>query len=97
MGMSQEGITGLARGFELMLGTAIDADIWLQPMQKTLPPNAHVLGTFPGLLVSDLMSSSFPGWRVPVLKLLQTPLADSDEECGINHAIIQASTNGIRM
>ena len=27
------------------------------------------------------MSSSFPGWRVPVLKLLQTPLADSDEEC----------------
>ena len=48
MGMSPEGITGLARGFELMLGTAIDADIWLQPMQKTLPPNAHVLGTFPG-------------------------------------------------
>ena len=65
-------------------------------MQKTLPPNAHVMGTFPGVLVSDLMSSSFPRWLVPVLKLLQTPLADSDEECGMNHAIILASTNVTR-
>jgi hypothetical protein len=48
----------------------------------------YVMGAFPGVLVSDLMSSSFPGWLVPVLKLFQTPLADSDEECGMNHAII---------
>jgi hypothetical protein len=45
--MRPEGITGLARGFELMFGTAIIAvDIWLQSMQKTLPPNAHVIGTY---------------------------------------------------
>jgi hypothetical protein len=44
--MRPEGIAGLARGFELMLGT------W--PTR-----------------VSDLMSSSFSGWLVPVLKLLR--------------------------
>jgi hypothetical protein len=40
--MRPEGITGLACDFELMLGTAIAVDIWLQSMQKTLQPNAHV-------------------------------------------------------
>lgn len=60
---------------------------------ENFAPNAHVMVTFPGILVSELMSSSFPGWVVPILKLIHTPLADSDEVCGLHHEIILSSSN----
>ena len=94
--MKPEGVTGLSEGFRLMFGTAIAADAWLQAIQRILPEKAHVMGTFPGLLVTDLMSSTFPGWLVPVLKALQTPVSDSDEACGLKHATILASPNAGR-
>lgn len=94
--MRPDGVSGLGAGFQLMFGTAIAADAWLQRMQQDLPEGAHVMGTFPGLLVTDLMSSTFPAWLVPLLKLLQTPVSDSDETCGLLHATILASPNAGR-
>ena len=88
-----EGVTGLRAGFHLMLCTAIANDAWLHAMAPSLPPGAHVMGTFPGLLVTDLAASTFPAWLLPLVKLAQTPLSDSDEECGLRHASILASPN----
>ena len=94
--MRPDGVSGMGDGFRLMFGTALATDAWLQSMQRTLPEEAHVMGTFPGLLVTDLMSSTFPAWLVPILKLLQAPVSDSDEACGLLHATILASTNAGR-
>lgn len=91
-----DGVTGLARGFQLMLGTAVAADAWLRAVEHTLPPDACLMGTFPGLLVTDLASSTVPGWLMGPFKLLQAPLSDSDEDCGLKHATILASTNAAR-
>ena len=94
--MRPDGVTGLSAGFQLMFGTAIATDAWLQQMSRTLPEGARVMGTFPGLLVTDLMSSTFPAWLVPLLKLMQAPVSDSDETCGLLHATILASPNAGR-
>jgi NAD(P)-dependent dehydrogenase (short-subunit alcohol dehydrogenase family) len=95
-GMRPDGVTGLLKGFQLMIGTAVAADAWLQFMQRTLGDDAHVMGTFPGLLNTDLAASTFPAWGLQVFKFLAAPMCDSEETCGLNHASILASPNAGR-
>ena len=56
-----------------MLCTAIANDAWLHAMAPSLPPGAHVMGTFPGLLVTDLAASTFPAWLLPLVKHVLSP------------------------
>ena len=89
-----DGISGLASGFTLMLGTAIANDAWLQHMATQLPPRAILMGTFPGFLTSDVASSTFPPWLMPIIKCAYAPISDSDEQMGLAHASILA-TNAV--
>lgn len=86
-------VIGLSGGFHLMLCTSIANDAWLQGLEKTLPKKAHCMGTFPGVLATDLMANTLSAWMVPLAKMGMAPIADSDENMGLQHAMILASDN----
>jgi len=79
-----------------LFDTSICHDAWLQYTATTLfsPPNNNngvsLVSTFPGLLVSDVISSTFPSWLLPIMKALYWPFADTQRTMGINHASILA-------
>jgi len=77
-------------GFKTMLDTSVCHDAWLDYMvtENKMPNWITVAGIFPGVLVSDLMGSTFPVWFTPVLKLLMWPIADTQEDMGMNHVAI---------
>ena len=74
-----------------MLTAAVAHDLWLARVRDRLPRRATVLSTFPGLLVSDLMASTFPAWLVPVLRAAMAPVADSADVMGATHASLLAA------
>ena len=46
-----------------------------------------------GIVVTDLAAATFPAWMVPVLHALMSPIAISEEECGIAHLAVITSEN----
>lgn len=86
----------VATGMRLMLTAAVAHDVWLMGMGGRLPDGVTLLSTFPGLLVSDLMASTFPSWVVPLLQGAMAPLADSAETMGANHAAVLAAATSRR-
>jgi hypothetical protein len=44
-------------------------------------------------VVTDLAAATFPAWMVPVLHALMSPIAISEEECGIAHLAVITSEN----
>jgi hypothetical protein len=86
-------VIGLRGGFHLMLCCSIANDAWLQALEKTLPKKAVCMGTFPGLLATDLMANTLSSWMVPLAKMGMAPVADSEENMGLQHAMILASEN----
>ena len=54
---------------------------------------AHCGGASAGIVITDLAAATFPGWMVPVLHALMSPIAISEEECGIAHLSVITSEN----
>ena len=46
-----------------------------------------------GLLATDLMANTLSAWMVPLVKMGMAPVADTDENMGLQHAMILASEN----
>mmetsp|Transcript_12532 Transcript_12532/g.18405 ORF Transcript_12532/g.18405 Transcript_12532/m.18405 type:complete len:136 (+) Transcript_12532:2099-2506(+) len=78
-------------GFRTLLDTSMCHDAWLKHMVRKLPGSVSLVSTFPGLLVSDIMNITFPGWLIPILKIVMWPLADTQRTMGIHHASILAA------
>ena len=62
-----------------LFGAAAAHDAWLNHLASgtdgRLPSDVVLLGTFPGLLVTELMATAVPAWLVPLLQLAMAPLA----------------------
>lgn len=84
-----QGTLHITRGnmFYALLPLGVLGDAWLQAAAHAYP-NLRFVGTFPGLVVSDLPASTFPRWAVSLLKLAMAPIASTDEETGLAHATI---------
>lgn len=76
------------RGMCTLLDASICHDAWLQHMTKKLPENVSLIATFPGLMKSEIVKSTFPAWLVPFIEALMWPVADTQNIMGINHASI---------
>ena len=75
-----------------LLTTAVAHDAWLHHLGKLHAARPiSFIGTFPGLLVTDLPHTALPSWLASTLKCLMAPVADSDEIMGRNHCSILAS------
>lgn len=71
---------------------AIAGDAWLREASKRFP-GIKFVGMFPGIVSSDLPSSSFPAWIMPLLKAGMWPIAISEEDSGLAHVTVLTSTN----
>eukprot|EP00928_Gymnodinium_smaydae_P087113 TRINITY_DN71446_c0_g1_i1.p1 TRINITY_DN71446_c0_g1~~TRINITY_DN71446_c0_g1_i1.p1 ORF type:complete len:378 (-),score=116.33 TRINITY_DN71446_c0_g1_i1:200-1333(-) len=79
-------------GFGILPIAAVSADSWLQEAGLR-HPELNLVGTQPGLLVTDLPRSSFPPWLADIFAFLLGPFAQTEEECGLAHVQILASEN----
>lgn len=78
-----------------MLGTAGTVmDNWLQSA-PTHHPGVSFVGTFPGIVDTSLVltSKTFPSCLRPILKKLQSLVAMTPQECGMNHLQVLVSSN----
>eukprot|EP00634_Sargassococcus_sp_CCMP2135_P015604 CAMPEP_0198671512 /NCGR_PEP_ID=MMETSP1467-20131203/86464_1 /TAXON_ID=1462469 /ORGANISM="unid. sp., Strain CCMP2135" /LENGTH=348 /DNA_ID=CAMNT_0044408313 /DNA_START=90 /DNA_END=1133 /DNA_ORIENTATION=- len=79
-------------GLVSSLGTvAVAADAYLQAAARRFPRVTFV-GTHPGLVATDLPSSYFPPWFLPVFHALITPFADDALDVGFLHLALAASS-----
>lgn len=78
-----------------MLSVGVAADAWLLRAASRYGKRFGIqfVGTFPGILVTDLIRSTFPSWMVPPLKLGMMLIANSEADAGLAHATVLASTN----
>jgi len=81
--------------FAALLPVGVAADAWLQDAAARHPALGFV-GMFPGVLPTELATSTFPGWALPALTAAMLPVASSPEEVGLAHATVLASTNAGR-
>merc|ERR1712228_517876 len=91
-------ITGTEEKYSLneMLGTAgVAGDTWLQGMAALLP-NVNFIGTFPGVVKSDVAKTYFPPWLYPIVKAGENLISMSAEGSGMIHAQILVSPNAGR-
>ena len=79
-------------GKRVLFDTSVCHDAWLQHVAKKLnaPMRARrsFASTFPGLLVSDVIAPTVPGWMLPLIQTCLWFVADTPEEMGWNHATI---------
>ena len=78
--------------FAALLPVGVAADAWLQDAAARHPSLSFV-GMFPGILPTDLASSTFPRWALPAVTAAMLPVASSTAEVGLAHATVLASPN----
>ena len=78
--------------FAALLPVGVAADAWLQDASARHPSLSFV-GMFPGVFPTELPSSTFPAWALPVLTAAMLPVASSAAEIGLAHATVLASPN----
>lgn len=71
---------------------AVAGDAWLRETSKRYP-GMHFVGMFPGVVMSDLVKSSFPAWMIPLLKAGMWSIAISEEQSGLAHVTVLMSSN----
>jgi hypothetical protein len=79
-----------------ILGTAgVLGDTWMQSMVAVLRPDIHLIGTWPGIVGSDLIgrSKTFPWWLRPFLVVGGKIVGMSIEKSGAIHTQIITSPN----
>ena len=81
--------------FTALMPVGVAADAWLQDAARRHPSLSFV-GMFPGVLPTELASSTFPSWALPALTAAMLPVASSAEEVGLAHATVLASPNAGR-
>lgn len=81
--------------FAALLPVGVAADAWLQDA-AVRHPSLTFVGMFPGVLPTELASSTFPSWALPALTAAMLPVASTAEEVGLAHATVLASPNAGR-
>ena len=81
--------------FAALLPVGVAADAWLQDAAARHPALGFG-GMVPGVLPTELATSTFPGWALPALTAAMLPVASRPEEVGLAHATVLASTNAGR-
>ena len=67
-----------------------DGGIHGSDLRMCCHPALGFVGMFPGVLPTELATSTFPGWALPALTAAMLPVASSPEEVGLAHATVLA-------
>lgn len=75
-----------------LMPVGIAGDAWLRVMAQRYP-HLHFVGTFPGVVFTDVMSPSFSSWLAPLVLANLWLIGSTEEEAGRMQVGIAASEN----
>lgn len=78
--------------FETLPVAGLCADAFLQ-RAAARHPDVRFIGTTPGIVQTDLLRGTFPGWICDMVAVLLMPIAQSEDVSGEIHASILTSPN----
>merc|ERR1719329_150759 len=81
--------------FEALPVAGLCADAFLQ-RAAVRHPDVNFIGTTPGVVQTDLLRGTFPGWLCDLASFLIMPIAQSEDNSGNIHASILTSSNAVQ-
>ncbi|CAE8622561.1 unnamed protein product [Polarella glacialis] len=79
-------------GFGMLAVASVSADAFLQQAGIRYS-GFRFVGTQPGIVATDVIRTSFPGWLADILQVVMGPFAQSEEQSGNVHLNILSSPN----
>lgn len=77
-----------------LMPVGLAGDAWLREASKRYQEhNLHFVGTFPGVVSTEVATTSFPSWMAPLLRAKLWLMASTEEEAGLVHVAIASSDN----
>ena len=77
-----------------LMPVGLAGDCWLREASKRYQEhNLHFVGTFPGVVSTEVATTSFPSWMAPLLRAKLWLMASTEEEAGLVHVAIASSAN----
>lgn len=77
-----------------LMPVGLAGDAWLREASRRYQEhNLHFVGTFPGVVSTEVATTSFPSWMAPLLRAKLWLMASTEEEVGLVHVAIASSDN----
>jgi len=77
-----------------LMPVGIAGDAWLrEASEKYKSNNIRFVGMFPGLVFTDVATTSFPKWMAPFLRAKLWLISHTEEEAGLSHITVITSEN----
>ena len=77
-----------------LMPVGLAGDAWLREASiRYQEHNLHFVGTFPGVVSTEVATTSFPSWMAPLLRAKLWLMASTEEEAGLVHVAIASSDN----
>ena len=75
-----------------LMRVGLAGDAWLREASRRYQEhNLHFVGTFPGVVSTEVATTSFPSWMAPLLRAKLWLMASTEEEAGLVHVAIASS------
>ena len=77
-----------------LMPVGLAGDAWLREASRRYQEhNLQFVGTFPGVVSTEVATTSFPSWMAPLLRAKLWLMASTEEEAGLTHVAIASSDN----